>query len=153
MSRRQAHHSPASKKNEAGFDSLTGAAMSRTVSRNAAFSLPVCAQWAGRAGSRKARRCSTGLSTRSVPPTPFDSGRRFVNRTGAHTMSKITPTADIEFCKRLFDHHPEDVIAPLGYASEAFGWLEELFRTIATAALNSAGAGARPMESEGRNAS
>jgi len=51
-------------------------------------------------------------------------------------MSKITPTADIEFCKRLFDHHPEDVIAPLGYASEAFGWLEELFRTIATDALN-----------------
>lgn len=50
-------------------------------------------------------------------------------------MSKTTPTADIEFCKRLFDNHPEDVIAPLGYAGEALGWLEELFRTIAAEAL------------------
>ena len=38
--------------------------------------------WAGRAGSRKARRfLETGLPTRSVPPTLLEGGRWFANRT------------------------------------------------------------------------
>lgn len=44
--------------------------------------------WAGRTGSRKARRCSTGTATRSVPPTLIAVGERFVDRTGAHIMAK-----------------------------------------------------------------
>lgn len=51
------------------------------------FASGVSKLWAGRAGSRKARRCSTGTATRSVPPTPIAVGRRFVQRTGACTMS------------------------------------------------------------------
>ena len=66
-----------------GFDSPTGAALSRVTS---GFFASGVALWAGRTGSRKARRCSTGLSTRSVPLTPFDSGRRFVQRTGATAL-------------------------------------------------------------------
>lgn len=51
-------------------------------------------------------------------------------------MSQTTAQAGIDACRHLFDHHPEDVIAPLGYASEALGWLEELFRIIAADATN-----------------
>lgn len=50
-------------------------------------------------------------------------------------MSKTAAQAGIDACRTLFDHHPEDVIAPLGYAGDALGWLEELFRIIADDAL------------------
>jgi prophage antirepressor-like protein len=62
---------------------------------SAAFLLPECARslrvdWAG---SRKARRCSTGTPTRSVPPAQIGVWRRFVQRTGAHIMTNINSGA------------------------------------------------------------
>lgn len=82
--------SPVTANSVTGFDSLKWSGESRMFCGFFASGVPKL--WAGRAGSRKARRCSTGLSTRSVPPTPFDSGRRFVQRTGARTMANLTPT-------------------------------------------------------------
>ena len=48
--------------------------------------------------------------------------------------SNITPA--VKTCQDLFGEHPEDVISPIKSASDAFDWLEELFNTIKTEALN-----------------
>lgn len=63
---------------------------------SAAFLLSQCAQslWADWAGSRKARRCSTGMPTCSVPPTQIGVLGRFVKRTGAHIMTN-TPLVPV----------------------------------------------------------
>jgi hypothetical protein len=128
-SNHQAYHAPASEKNEAGIDILIGAATSRKHQASGFFS-PVRPVLGGRAGGPQGRRCSIGMSTPVSVALPIDMGLAVTHRNWSKTMSKLTPTAGIEVCKSLFDHHPEDVIAPLGYAGEALGWLEELFRTI-----------------------
>ena len=47
--------------------------------------------------------------------------------------SNATPA--VETCRALFGEHPEDVISPIKSASDALGWLEELFNTIKNEAL------------------
>jgi len=62
-----------------GFSIPDAAAMSRYVSRNAAFSLPGVCSMADRAGSRKARRCRTGMLTRFGLPPRLASGKQVKN--------------------------------------------------------------------------
>lgn len=92
------YSSPASEKNEVGFCSLGWSGDEPQALRLAAFLLPECAHslWADWAGSRKARWCSTGLQTRSVPPTRFAAGRRFVKRTGAHIMTALSQKPSVK---------------------------------------------------------
>lgn len=78
-----------------GFDSLCWSGEEPQASSRAAFLLPMFARslWVDWAGSRKARRCSTGLSTRSVLPTLLTEGRQFIKRTGANIMSSKSKVA------------------------------------------------------------
>jgi hypothetical protein len=87
-------------------------------------------------GSRKARRCSTGLSTPFGAAHPFDSGMAVHNRNWSNTMQKTTCKTGVAACRNLFGEHPEDVISPINSAAEALFWLEELFLTIAREALD-----------------
>lgn len=68
------HTGRAAANSAVGFDSPGGAANSRHAIATRLFSCLDVPQWAVRAGSRKARRCSTGLSTRSVPPARLTAG-------------------------------------------------------------------------------
>lgn len=72
LSTRRAHNAPASHI-EAGFDSPKERQLAASISNAAFLSRAVRPVWAACAGSRKARRGSSGLSTRTVPPSPFDS--------------------------------------------------------------------------------
>lgn len=93
----RAYASPAAQHGAAGIGVPSGAAKSRDAVMQCGFSVCARPHWAGRAGSRKARRCSTGTPTRSVPPTPIGVGRRFVQRTGAHAMSAIPHATQLPF--------------------------------------------------------
>jgi hypothetical protein len=96
-----------------GFASMGGSAANKT---------PACREYA--------RRLTTVLSFR--PPSSQKRGLSVSVRSKPMAHAK---NPSVENCRSLFGEHPEDVIAPLGYAGEALGWLEELFKTIATDAL------------------
>ena len=51
-------------------------------------------------------------------------------------MSKKTENPSVEIVKELFGDYPEDVIIPIKAASDALGWLEEVFITIEKEALD-----------------
>lgn len=89
MLKTQAQHSPATEKNVVGFDSLNAAAMSRHAQALRLF-LRLGVSFNGRpgVGSRKARRCRTGLSTRTLVAHPFDSGRVVQNHLRRNTMTQ-----------------------------------------------------------------
>jgi Rha family phage regulatory protein len=84
------HSAPVAEKEATGFDSLTGAVMSRNVSRNAAFLSPDVPSMGGSGGEPQ----GSPVLHRSVNPPdsahPFDSGERSANQTGAHHMNAIT---------------------------------------------------------------
>lgn len=84
----QAYPSPASKKNEAGFDILGKAAIGRKVLSNAAFLLPQCARkfmgGLGREPQGSPVRFP-GMSTCSVPLTRLTSGSGSFNEQKAST--------------------------------------------------------------------
>lgn len=82
-----AYRSPATEKNVVGIDSPDGAATSRYAVSKRLFCRSVRPVLGGPNG-RAARlcRCSTGLSTRSVPPSRLTAGYRVFTRTGAHIM-------------------------------------------------------------------
>ncbi len=46
------------------------------------------------------------------------------------TNNKHPENAPVLVAKQLFGDHPLDVISPIHSASEALGWLEEVFRII-----------------------
>lgn len=50
-------------------------------------------------------------------------------------MADTAKISSVEIVKKLFGDHPEDVISPIKSASDALGWLEELFKTIEKEAL------------------
>lgn len=106
----RAHDRAATEKNVVGFDSPSGAAMSRT-----AFALRLfCRLGApsfGRpgGGSRKARRCSTGLSTSVSVALPFDSGMAVQNRNWSTAMTKSQgATAPTQRLTRFTPFQPVD---------------------------------------------
>lgn len=136
--RRSAHHSPVTEKDVTGFGSPSGAAMSRDAVAMRLFYRPCAPLWAGRTGSRKARRCSTGLPTRSVPPTPFGSGRRFVQRTGAHTMTNevtIDRATASKINPLISTISSEDTLSSMASVIYELGYLVVGERDLATGSL------------------
>lgn len=98
--RHRAHNPAVAETTATGFDSLSGAAMSRTVFAMRLFCrLGVPSYGRPGRGSRKARRCSTGLSTPFGAAHPFDSGMAVQNRNWSNTMQNtpaspaLTPAA------------------------------------------------------------
>lgn len=51
-------------------------------------------------------------------------------------MQNTHRTPGVDACRNIFGEHPEDVISPIKSAADALSWLEELFRTIASEALD-----------------
>lgn len=107
----RAHHPAVAEKEATGGDSPSGAAMSRTAFAMRLF-CRLGAPSFGRAGrgSRKARRCSTGLSTLPGSALPFDSGWRFFNRNWSNLMctqaspatgTTVTPPVDLDELSQL----------------------------------------------------
>lgn len=114
------HHSSVVGIPATGFDSLEPrrTAASKRLFLCVCMALPL---WVGRAGSLRARRFPwSGLSTRMVPPTPFDSGMAEIQTaTKEHVMTKTairrtpkkppvlrvlpTPSAPIPQCQAVAD--------------------------------------------------
>ncbi len=88
------YHSPVTETKVAGFSSPIGAAMSRSAFAVRLF-CRLGASSFGRPGrgSRKARRCSTGLLTPFGAALPFSSGLAVQNRNWSKTMALIAQDA------------------------------------------------------------
>ena len=98
---------------------------------NAAFLSPWCTQqWAAGRGSRKARRCSTGLPTPFRSPTRLGSGSAVTNRNWSTTMAitlSVREQRTIHRALRILEtsfKHPETT---LGTPSETRDYLRLRF--------------------------
>lgn len=100
---------PAAAQSAAGFSSLMWSGESRIEFVSAAFFVRGRVLMGGRAGSRKARRCSTGLLTRSVAH-PFSSGVGGSYPELEHTMTTAPPSALARnpHCDRQWPHNAVD---------------------------------------------
>ena len=54
----------------------------------------------------------------------------------AQAVIASRPVSAVEACEKLLGEHPEDAISPIKSASDALGWLEEIFKTIEKEALH-----------------
>jgi len=109
---RPGYHADVAETTATGGDSPDGAAMSREQYAMRLFCrLGVSSYGRPGGGSRKARRCSTGLSTSVSVAHPFDSGSAVTNRNWSNTMQNTTQGASV---RNLSLHHSivELLVAP-----------------------------------------